>query len=112
MEVSVGNITQRRSGRCGHGQGVSHIFVITRGDVVEFRHQESRGGGVLQIDVSALTEHEPLPHHIEQEFAAYIRCGILAHGFVRLKCTDCEKSFAVPFSAKGAASAHPVWAAE
>jgi len=50
---------------------------------------------------SALTEHEPLPHHINQEFAAYIRCGILAHGFVRLKCTDCEKSFAVPFSCKG-----------
>ncbi|MBU1536067.1 transposase zinc-binding domain-containing protein [Myxococcota bacterium] len=37
----------------------------------------------------------------KQEFAAYIRCGILAHGFVRLKCTECEKSFAIPFSCKG-----------
>ena len=50
---------------------------------------------------AALTEYNPLPHHIEQEFAAYIRCGILAHGFVRLKCADCEKSYAVPFSCKG-----------
>lgn len=50
---------------------------------------------------SALTGHEPLPSHIEREFSAYIRCGIRAYGFARLKCTACDKSYTIPFSCKG-----------
>jgi len=42
---------------------------------------------------TALTGHDPLPAHIESEFAAYIRCGIRAYGFARLKCTECDKSY-------------------
>ncbi|MBU1241294.1 transposase zinc-binding domain-containing protein [Myxococcota bacterium] len=47
---------------------------------------------------TALTGHEPLPSHIESEFSAYIQCGIRAYGFARLKCTACDKSYAVPIS--------------
>ena len=45
------------------------------------------------------TEHQ-LPDHVEQELRAYLKCGILAHGFVRLRCTDCGESRAVAFSCK------------
>lgn len=27
-----------------------------------------------------------LPRHVERELAAYLRCGILAHGFARVRC--------------------------
>jgi Transposase zinc-binding domain len=31
---------------------------------------------------------------------AYLRCGILAHGFARAKCVDCGHERLVPFSCK------------
>ncbi|MBU1241338.1 transposase zinc-binding domain-containing protein [Myxococcota bacterium] len=50
---------------------------------------------------TALTGHDPLPAYIESEFASYIRCGIHSYGFTRLKCTECDKSYTIPFSCKG-----------
>jgi hypothetical protein len=40
------------------------------------------------------------PAFVRDEFAAYLRCGILAHGFVRVRCKDCGHSRAVAFSCK------------
>ena len=37
---------------------------------------------------SRTAEHQ-LPGHVEEELRAYLKCGILAHGFVRLRCADC-----------------------
>jgi hypothetical protein len=34
------------------------------------------------------------------EFYDYLRCGILAHGFLRLGCDTCHKELLVPFSCK------------
>ena len=31
----------------------------------------------------------PLPAFVEQEFYDFLTCGILAHGFSRLRCTEC-----------------------
>jgi hypothetical protein len=31
----------------------------------------------------------PLPAFVEQEFRDFLTCGVLAHGFARLRCTDC-----------------------
>jgi|GEM_PF-6964052 len=31
-----------------------------------------------------------IPKHVTEEFEAFLRCGILAHGFLRLKCEDCK----------------------
>ena len=28
----------------------------------------------------------PLPNYVEQEFEAYVKCGRLEHGFLRLRC--------------------------
>ena len=33
---------------------------------------------------------QQLPGHFEEELRVYLKCGILAHGFVRLRCADCE----------------------
>ena len=31
----------------------------------------------------------PLPAFVEQEFYDFLTCGILAHGFARLRCSEC-----------------------
>src|SRR5438094_6691972 len=43
----------------------------------------------------------PLPQFVEQEFRDFLTCGILAHGFARLRCTGCAFERLVPFSCKG-----------
>ena len=42
----------------------------------------------------------PAPCFIEQELRAYLRCGILEHGFLRLHCDTCGHDRLVPFSCK------------
>ncbi len=42
-----------------------------------------------------------LPEFVEQEFRDFLTCGVLAHGFARLRCTDCAFERLVPFSCKG-----------
>src|SRR5262247_3271884 len=41
-----------------------------------------------------------LPAYVQREFYDYLRCGILAHGFLRLGCDTCPKELLVPFSCK------------
>ena len=41
-----------------------------------------------------------LPRHVEQEMRAYLECGILAYGFLRVRCEDCGGSRIVAFSCK------------
>src|SRR5499426_807469 len=40
------------------------------------------------------------PAYVEREFSDYLRCGILAHGFLRLGCDTCHHELLVPFSCK------------
>jgi transposase-like zinc-binding protein/IstB-like ATP binding protein/putative transposase len=42
-----------------------------------------------------------LPPFIEREFREFLTCGVLAHGFVRLRCEGCALERLVPFSWKG-----------
>ena len=42
-----------------------------------------------------------LPVFIEQEFRDFLTCGVLAHGFARLRCGECAFERLVPFSCKG-----------
>ena len=42
-----------------------------------------------------------LPEFVEQEFRDFLTCGVLAHGFARLQCTDCAVERLVLFSCKG-----------
>ena len=43
----------------------------------------------------------PLPRFCQREVDAYLRCGVLAHGFARVWCEGCRKDEAVAFSCKG-----------
>ena len=44
-----------------------------------------------------------VPQFIEREMRAFLDCGILACGFLRLQCESCRKEKLVPFSCKGRA---------
>ena len=41
------------------------------------------------------------PAFLEREFRRYLHCGLLAHGFARLRCPDCGFERLVAFSCKG-----------
>ncbi|MGH8593357.1 MAG: transposase zinc-binding domain-containing protein [Gammaproteobacteria bacterium] len=38
-----------------------------------------------------------LPDFVKDEFDAFLECGILAHGFLRLRCADCAHEKLVAF---------------
>jgi hypothetical protein len=41
-----------------------------------------------------------LPRHVDRELEAYLRCGILAHGFTRVRCATGGDDLLVAFSCK------------
>ena len=41
-----------------------------------------------------------LPAFISEEFSRYLRCGILRHGFARVRCPSCRDELLVAFSCK------------
>ena len=41
-----------------------------------------------------------LPDFVKKEFYEYLKCGILAHGFLRAKCEECDHEKLVAFSCK------------
>jgi ribosomal protein S27E len=42
----------------------------------------------------------PLPRYVQDEFEAYLKCGRLEHGFLRVRCEDCHAETLVAFSCK------------
>ena len=42
----------------------------------------------------------PLPEYVQREFEAYLRCGRLEHGFLRVRCETCHAEHLVAFSCK------------
>jgi hypothetical protein len=42
-----------------------------------------------------------LPWYVERDFAQYLECGVLAHGFARVRCESCKDELLVAFSCKG-----------
>jgi len=45
--------------------------------------------------------HRIVPWFVRREIETYLRCGILRHGFLRLRCQNCGDERPVPFSCKG-----------
>ena len=41
-----------------------------------------------------------LPRYVEREFEAYLKCGRLEHGFLRVQCNNCHGEHLVAFSCK------------
>jgi hypothetical protein len=52
-----------------------------------------------------------LPAFVRDEFEAYLRCGILAHGFVNVRCKAAGTAAWWGFRASDADSARAAWAA-
>ncbi len=52
------------------------------------------------LAASQRDERGSLPRHVHHEVGAYLRCGILAHGFIRLRCESCKDERLVAFSCK------------
>jgi hypothetical protein len=42
-----------------------------------------------------------LPRYVERDLARYLECGVLAHGFARVRCESCKDELLVAFSCKG-----------
>jgi hypothetical protein len=42
-----------------------------------------------------------LPDFVANELEGYLRCGVLAHGFLRLRCDECREDHLVGFGCKG-----------
>jgi ribosomal protein S27E len=42
----------------------------------------------------------PLPDNVEEEFDAYLKCGRMEEGFLRLRCEQCHAEKLVAFSCK------------
>jgi Transposase zinc-binding domain len=53
--------------------------------------------------VSAETDGAGLPGFVVNELRKFLRCGVLSHGFCRVRCGDCAFERLVPFSCKGRA---------
>jgi hypothetical protein len=49
----------------------------------------------------AQARERPVPRFVERELRGFLRCGILAHGFVRVHCDECGLDRVVAFSCKG-----------
>jgi hypothetical protein len=49
---------------------------------------------------SAQEQGRVVPRFVERELRACLECGILAHGFLRVRCDDCSRERLVPFSCK------------
>jgi hypothetical protein len=50
---------------------------------------------------SADPDGDGVPQWVEDDFRGYLRCGILAHGFARIRCDGCATERLVAFSCKG-----------
>ena len=58
----------------------------------------------LETFLDQATQSDPMgfgpPGWVERDLRAYLRCGILAHGFARAKCEDRGHERLIPFSCK------------
>ena len=66
----------------------------------------SNGRGRLILVYPALKAYlaaqgTALPGYVDREFMAYLKCGRLEHGFLRLRCETCHAEQLLVFSCKG-----------
>jgi len=62
--------------------------------------------GVVSDQLTTFLAHaersgRSVPAFVERELTRYLECGILAYGFVRVRCTGCGHDRLVAFSCKG-----------
>ena len=50
--------------------------------------------------VESTSDPTKLPDHVDAEFDAYLKCGLLEYCFDKMSCTDCKATTLVPLSCK------------
>jgi len=56
---------------------------------------------IIQKFLAALSESDKsLPKYVQDEFEAYLKCGRLEYGFLRVQCEICHHELLVAFSCK------------
>ena len=48
-----------------------------------------------ELNADSLCDVGGLRSFVRSEFESFLRCGITAHGFVRVRCNDCADSFSM-----------------
>lgn len=71
-----------------HQPETTTLYKLVQANWLSFQEQVERDLGY------------PLPEFVVKEFEAYLRCGILAHGFLRAQCSSCHHEMLVAFSCK------------
>jgi hypothetical protein len=79
---------------------------ISAGDYVPRHPETTILYGVVQHHLEswlahALIQERIVPSFVERELRAFLDCGILANGFLRVHCDGCGLDRVVPFSCKG-----------
>ncbi len=85
----AGGCRSRAGGRGSRGEGL-----------VQERGGTGTGKSLL-AEVAHRTEGGSLPGFVIAEFERYLACGVLAHGFTRVRCDACGKVRLVALSCKG-----------
>jgi len=50
------------------------------------------------LELAGGEDGEAPPAHVERTFRRYLECGILAHGFARAYCDECQHDFPIAYS--------------
>jgi hypothetical protein len=75
----------------------------------EYRRRQPEGtvlyeavrGNLATLLEEAGQQGRGLPRYVERDFTRYLECGVLAHGFARVRCESCKEELLVGFSCKG-----------
>ena len=78
------------------------------GEAFEYRRRDPKGSTLYQAIQAGLpsllqelqSQEKSLPFHVAREFEEFQKCGVLEHGFIRVKCTRCRHEKIVGFSCK------------
>ncbi len=75
-----------------------------------YRYQRHKAEKTLQYQILSsyyptftgylAREGKVLPDYVQREFEAYLKCGRLEHGFLRVRCENCHEERLVAFSCK------------
>jgi hypothetical protein len=76
------------------------------------RPEETQLYCLVEQHYPAFVEHlaeqgRALPTYVEKEFEAYLRCGRLEHGFLRVRCESCDFERLVAFRVPDRGSVNP-----
>ena len=71
-----------------HQPEKTFLYKLIQENLLSFYHQVEK------------EQEKQLPPFVKKEFEEFLKCGLLAHGFLRLQCESCKQEKLVAFSCK------------